>query len=70
MHISHPNLTGDQMFKNLMAVGSHPENRIIAINCLVDFDEICMAMHISLYNAVDDHKFDTLKIQHCRQRPS
>jgi len=38
-------------------------------NRLADFDEICMAMHISRFNPISDQKFENLKIEDCG-RPS
>jgi len=37
---------------------------------LADFDEICMAMHISRFNLIIDQKFENLKIQDFGQWPS
>jgi len=31
-------------------------------NHLIDFDEICTTMHISLYDPIGDQKYDNLKI--------
>jgi len=48
MHISHPNLTCDQMYENLkikIADGGHLKNRKNVISLMSDFDKI---LHVSV----------------------